>query len=222
MKANSLRKYESSLPQAILFDWDNTLVDSWKTSYHVFNKILDYYGRPPFTPEQFLKKPQLSVRDSFPFLFGDNWKEVQRIYYKTYEAIHLKFLTPLVGVEKLLSYLYKNKVYMALVSNKNGDILRKEVEFLNWKSYFNKIIGSNDAESDKPSCLPVKLALDSIQIECSQDILFVGDSMVDVECARNSGCVPVIIGSLQPIYGSTHDLKNFLDFKAFGKYLGME
>ena len=37
-KAHLSNRQEEGLPKAILFDWDNTLVDSWRTTYHVFNK----------------------------------------------------------------------------------------------------------------------------------------------------------------------------------------
>ena len=84
-KAHLSNRQEEGLPKAILFDWDNTLVDSWRTTYHVFNKILDYYGRPLLTEGQFFERPQISVKDSFPHTFGDNLREVQRIYYKLYE-----------------------------------------------------------------------------------------------------------------------------------------
>jgi phosphoglycolate phosphatase len=220
-KAHLSNRQEEGLPKAILFDWDNTLVDSWRTTYHVFNKILDYYGRPLLTERQFFKRPQISVKDSFPHTFGDNWREVQRIYYKLYEEVHLKFLLPLPGARDLLAHLKRNNVYMALVSNKNGNFLRKEVEFLNWKDYFGAIVGSSDAESDKPSSLPVKLALGSIEGISSKDVLFVDDSMIDIQCARNSGCTPVIVGGLRPIEDQSQDLKKFPDCSAFGKYLGL-
>lgn len=222
MKATNLFSHRKILPKAVLFDWDNTLVDSWRRTYDVLNKTLDYYGRPSLTEIQFLQRPQVSLKDSFPEMFGDDWHEAERIYYRLYEELHLKLLLPLPGVEKLLARLKENNVCMAVVSNKNGNFLRKEVEFLNWRSYFVRVVGSGDVASDKPSPLPAKLALASVGVAPSKDVLFVGDSTIDIQCARNSGCSPIIIGGLQPIKDQSQDLKKFSDCYAFGEYLGLK
>ncbi|PPR65951.1 MAG: hypothetical protein CFH03_00782, partial [Alphaproteobacteria bacterium MarineAlpha3_Bin2] len=36
-------------PRAILFDWDNTLVDSWPTIIDALNVTLEAYGKTPWT-----------------------------------------------------------------------------------------------------------------------------------------------------------------------------
>ena len=223
MQALNIQSQQDEFPQAILFDWDNTLVNNKKTTYQAFNTVLKYYGRPQMTLEPFLNRPQLSVKDSFPKTFGEEWEEVRRLYYELYEKIHLTFLAPLPGTQELLAYLEQNNVCMAVVSNKNGNFLRKEVEFLKWTRYFKAVIGSDDAEDDKPSPQPVRLALGSMGIVASKDIFFVGDSVVDVECAHNSGCTPILLKE-HGFSGSFHEkgLMKFPDWYAFGRYLGLE
>jgi phosphoglycolate phosphatase len=47
---------------------------------------------------------------------------------------------------------------------------------------------------DKPDAAPVRLALGPSGIAAGEAVWFVGDTGVDMECAGNSGCVPVLLG----------------------------
>ena len=40
------------LPRAILFDWDNTLVESWGVIHEAMNLTLDAMGHVPWTREE--------------------------------------------------------------------------------------------------------------------------------------------------------------------------
>ncbi len=56
---------------------------------------------------------------------------------------------------------------------------------------------------DKPQPEPVQLALSNIA-QKPHNIWFVGDTMIDVECAINSGCCPILFGD-QPTGGVVND-----------------
>ena len=99
------------------------------------------------------------------------------------------------GAKFLLDFLHNQSMYIALVSNEHGDNLRKEVQKMNWTKYFNKIVGAGDAEDNKPSVAPIKLALKGSGIELGQEVWFVGDSATDIECAHNSQLISVLYGS---------------------------
>jgi len=51
---------------------------------------------------------------------------------------------------------------------------------------------------DKPHAAPVLMALDGSEIPAGRDVWLVGDTAVDMECAYNSGCLPVLLGSADP------------------------
>lgn len=186
--------YPKKLPKAILFDWDNTLVDTWRVAYDSLNSSLKALGRKTFTQEEFWKQPHLSLKDSSRDLFGDYFAEGEKLFYESVKRIHLKELLTLKGAETLLKDLKTRNLYMGVVSNKEGLLLRKEVEHLGWKDFFHQVVGSRDAEEDKPSHLPVLAALQTSAVIPSHDVWFVGDSIVDVHCARASGCIPVVVG----------------------------
>lgn len=186
--------YPQTLPRAILFDWDNTLVDTWSVAFKGINAALEAVGRLPITIEEFWQRPHHSMRDAAVELFGDSFERGERVFYETVEKIHLQEVKALLGAEHLLDNLKARGIYLGIVSNKEGSYLRKEVHHLGWKSYFREIVGARDAKEDKPSALPVLAALKDSKINPSHEVWFVGDSIVDVHCARASGCVPIVVG----------------------------
>ena len=180
-------------PRAIIFDWDNTLVDSWGTIHDALNFLMEAMAQPSWTMAQTRERVRLSLRESFPRIFGERWEEAQRIYLDRFRAIHLERLSPLPGRADMLRVLAAGH-YLAVVSNKTGAVLRNEAAHLGWSSLFGSIVGAGDAHTDKPHCAPVELALQPSGIQPGPDVWFVGDTAVDMECALASGCIPVLLG----------------------------
>lgn len=182
-------------PKAILFDWDNTLVDSFGVIHKSFDETLFAMGMGHCNREEMNKMlGTASLRDNFPKIFGDRWTEAKKIYYGHFEKYHLTSFTALKGVSELLEEISKLNIYMAVVSNKRGDYLRAEVNASGWSKYFSKSVGANDVKKDKPSPDPIYHALqgtDIVPVHNSGDVWFVGDSNVDMEAAHRADCVPI-------------------------------
>ncbi len=187
-----------SRPRAILFDWDNTLIDSWAVIHECQNATLQAFGHQPWTLEQTRKRVRKSMRDSFPGLFGEDWQAAGEFFYHRFNEIHLEKLTPLCGAEEMLADLTDQGIYLAVVSNKKGEYLRREAAHLGWKPYFGNLIGALDAKADKPATAPVHMALRGSGIKAGPEVWFAGDACVDLECAVNSGCIPVLVRDNSP------------------------
>jgi phosphoglycolate phosphatase len=181
-------------PRAIIFDWDNTLVDSWGTIHDALNFLMAAMERPLWSIEDTKERVRLSLREAFPAIFGERWEEARDIYLNRFQEIHLERLTPLPGREAMLRALAADGIYLAVVSNKTGAVLRNEVAHLGWSPFFGAIVGAGDAHTDKPHCAPVELALQPSGIKPGDEVWFVGDTAIDMECALGSGCVPVLLG----------------------------
>ena len=180
-------------PAALIFDWDNTLVDSWGTIHAALNSMLAQMGHGPWTMEETQLKVRKSLRDAFPAMFGDRWEQARDIYLTAFEALHIERLAALPDAEAVLKAAQDQGCYLALVSNKTGRFLRREVAALGWEAYFGKVIGAGDAPQDKPDRAPVDLALVGSGIEAGPWVWFVGDTGIDMACARNAGCVPILV-----------------------------
>jgi phosphoglycolate phosphatase len=181
-------------PAAVLFDWDNTLVDTWKTIFYALNDTLLAFGLEPWTEEFALQNIQQSGREAFPRLFGTRAKEAQKFFYKLVEGDNLQGLNPMPEAQALLEVLSKMGIPIGIVSNKNSLFLRKEVLHLGWENYFGVLVGAGDAARDKPAADPVLLALEILNIPVTQDVWMIGDAPVDWDCAIAAGCQPIAIG----------------------------
>ncbi len=182
-------------PRAVLFDWDNTLVDNWVTITDAFNVTLTAMGHQPWTIDETRARVRASLRDSFPKLFGERWPEARRIYIDAFAGRHLATLKPLPGAETLLRALGARSLWVGVVSNKTGNFLRREVEHLGWGRYFHRVVGAGDAAKDKPAPDPVHLALAESGVRAGPEVWFVGDTEMDMECAHSSGCLPVLLNA---------------------------
>ena len=58
-------------PRAMLFDWDNTLVDTWPTIVECYHDTFTALGQTPWTADEVRDRAHGSLRDVFPSLFGD-------------------------------------------------------------------------------------------------------------------------------------------------------
>ncbi len=184
-------------PRALVFDWDNTLVDSWTTIHEALVLTFTAMGREPWTLEETKARVRHSLRDAFPPLFGDRWEEARKLYLDHFTAIHIERLEPIAGAGEMLSEAKAAGLYLAVLSNKTGRILRREAEHLGWSGYFASLVGAGDARADKPDPAAMQLALTGC-VHGSDAIWYVGDTALDMECASRAACTGVLLGAYDP------------------------
>jgi phosphoglycolate phosphatase len=187
-------------PRAILFDWDNTLIDSWPCIHRVVNECMAHMGHPLWTLEETKRRIGRSMRDTFPEMFGDRWEEARDVFLAAFRAVHLDMLTVLDGTEPMLRGLATRGIPMGLVSNKTGSLLRREVQALGWEPLFFAQVGAGDAARDKPAIEAVELALGSAPgaVRPGADVWLVGDSPTDMACAHACGLTPILLRPWAP------------------------
>lgn len=180
-------------PRAIVFDWDNTLVDTWPVITATMNVTLIAMGHEPWSPAEAKRRIARSLRESFPELFGDRWEDARDVFYAELERGHLERLTPLPGAEAALKHFGARGVPLAVVSNKTARYLHREVAHLGWEHYFTTVFGAGELPRDKPAPDAVFAFLARAGLAPGRDIWFVGDSSVDVEIAHAAGCASVLV-----------------------------
>lgn len=181
-------------PSAIIFDFDDTLVNA----KDIINKSLASTFAKYDISDNVLKEKNIdinrSLRDYFHHIFADKLQEARDTYYSHYIE-YAKDLQKLKHAEEVLKLLKSNGVYTAVVSNKNGQRLRYEIEeHFAWKDYFHKIVGAGDVHEDKPSAVPAKFALADADIQDYSNVWLIGDSLVDLRTAENLGCKGILFG----------------------------
>lgn len=180
--------------RAVVFDLDGTLVNSVDDLTENVNLALKQVGYPERTVEEIKRfvgngVEMLMIR-ALPK--GTAKEEIDKCFliFKGYYLSNMHNRTkPYEGIIELLTELKARGIKTAVVSNKL-DQATKEM----CNDYFGDLIGvaigDNDQRQRKPAADNVLEAL--IQIGASQeDAIYVGDTKVDVETAKNSK-LPVV------------------------------
>lgn len=195
---------ELTPPKAILFDWDNTLVNTWPTIHQALHETFIEWGMTPWTMAETKLKVGKSLRDAFPPLFGKDWEKAADYYVSSFQAIHLEQLDPLPNVLPVLEYIKQATPFIGVVSNKKGNNLRKEAKHIGWEHYFDVIIGAQDAERDKPHADPAAHALKDSTIPMGKDVWFVGDTTTDLGCAQAGGMPAILFGDVEGAFNGVY------------------
>ena len=206
-------------PQAVLFDWDNTLVDTWPCIIHAMNHTLEAMGHAPWSEAEARARIARSLRDAFPELFGERWEEARGVFYAAFSRVHLDMLVALPAAAEALEALKALGVPLGIVSNKTGAYLRQEVEHLGWQGHFTAVVGAGDATRDKPAIDPVLLALEGSGLAPAETVWFLGDSLVDMQCAAESGCTGVFLHPEPPPLESFGPTPPHLFFRGCEEFL---
>jgi phosphoglycolate phosphatase len=183
-----------SSPKAIIFDWDNTLVDAlpliWQVSRIVAETLLENQIFEAQVDGAFISKQQFFQQ------FGHKEQEAVQLFRSTYKELTKENgVAPFDNALSTLDLIKSSGIPMVLVSNKYHELLHFEVQHLEWESYFMKIVGSGDTDYDKPHPAPVKLALSAINMEPHNGVWLIGDATADVQCALNTSCQPILFGN---------------------------
>ena len=179
--------------EAVIFDWDNTLVDAWGGIVAALNVVLGEWNLPAWTEAEGRARIRGSVRDTFPGLFGDDWPRAARRLRETMAALPPGHLRLMPGAEAALAAAAAWPA--AVVSNKEGETLRREVAHLGWTARFGAIVGAGDADADKPHPAPIWHALGLIGVKPGRSVWYVGDTGSDMQAARAAGCTAVLVGN---------------------------
>lgn len=182
----------------MLFDWDKTLADNWQLIIDAVNHTFEQFGMDKWSNEEANEKISLSARELFPTLFFERSDEALEIFYRFFGENHLRYVKPIEGGRDMLEYLARRKVSLGVVSNKKSDLLKKEIQQLEYQDFFTSVIGAGDAKEDKPSKEPIIMAMNEISKKQNksygcEDIIYIGDSHTDIETAKNANCMCLII-----------------------------
>ena len=183
----------ASRPSVLLYDWDNTLVDGWAGITGALNAVFAAFGHQLWTVEDTRNRVRVSLRESFPVMFGDQWERARDIFYAALTEQHLDHVTAMPGVPALLEA--GSAWPQGVVSNKAGAFLRREVIHLGWSGYFGPVIGAGDAGADKPDPAPIYLALSQLGHSADGSVWYMGDTALDMQAARAAGVTAVLVGN---------------------------
>lgn len=185
--------------EAILWDYDGTLMDSSKKSIEVSLEVLSN-----FIPDIYENIPKpLSSRENFQETYGriSDWVELYHVCYgltdeqtrlavKMWGEVQLRNKTEAElyeGISKVLENFKDTK--MGVCSQNGAEIIRKSLERNSVLKYFGAVIGVDDVlfEEQKPHPSAFIKCLEKLGIsDRNRTFVYIGDHSVDVAFGRNA------------------------------------
>jgi phosphoglycolate phosphatase len=209
-----------SLPfavRAIAFDLDGTLLDTLPDLAAAAQRMLAELGRPP-VDEQTVRSyigngiPRLTKRLLTGTLDGEPPREVferaQALFEENYRAALSVRTTVFPGVAEGLQRFREGGFALACITNKAQAFTLPLLEQTGLREFFALVLSGDSLAKKKPDPLPL--------LHCAQQLgtdpaglLYIGDSIADVQAARAAGC-PVVCVS----YGYSNQEVQDLDCDA--------
>ncbi len=175
--------------RALIFDLDGTLIDSKLDLALSVNATLTELGRNPLPHEQIFSyvgqgAPALIARALGSAASEEDCQLALEFFIKYYSAHKLDNTALYPGVRETLDAL--RGMPMAVYTNKPVRVSRSIIEELGVAAHFRAVYGGNSFERKKPDPMGVESILREFGAAPEQ-VMFVGDSEVDVQTARNAG-----------------------------------
>ena len=100
----------------------------------------------------------------------------------------------MAGAAEMLSELARSELYLAVVSNKTGAVLRREAEHLGWTAHFSRAGRRRRCRARQAGGGADTAGARAAAASPCAEAWYVGDTALDMECARNAGCLGVLLG----------------------------
>lgn len=181
---------------AVIFDFDETLVDSFESRFSGIRQAVErHLGRDFSKPEALdLVRRFSNIEALARYLSSDRVvaHDIAETYREYIYGEGRKDLRPFPGIRGALSRLSK-RMPLALVTSRYRDISHGEDNWgvihdlaaLRLSRYFCVVVGYEDTDEHKPSPAPFLRCLDVLGLRGA--ILAVGDSPLDIRAARGAG-----------------------------------
>ena len=169
--------------RAILFDWDGTLLDSFRAdsrAYQAMFRALEI----PWTARDLARhySPDWYRVYEAARIPRDKWELADKLWGRAYQKENPRLLP---GVRKMLTKLRCDFV-LGLVTSGDAKRVRRQLNQFEFTALFGACICAEDAPRRKPHPAPLKYAMHCMKMRV-QDCIYVGDAPEDIEMARRAG-----------------------------------
>lgn len=173
--------------QAVVFDLDGTLVDSYGAIAECFNHARTSLGEVPLAEDEVRRMVGHGLESLMERAVGkERVDEAVRLFRERYDRICTGRTVPLPEVPETLAALHVLGVRMGVATNKPARFARRILEALELMPPLAVAVGPGPGLPAKPDPSMVRRVLAELGTEPSR-ALYVGDMGVDVATARAAG-----------------------------------
>ena len=183
--------------KAVLFDMDGTVLDTLGDLANVVNHVLGEFGMPLHSRAEIAtylgNGAGWLIAHAVPEGTDEGLvREILRVYQPWYDA-HCAILTaPYPGIPEMMARLRDAGVKQAVISNKQDSAVRL-LAAEHFPGLLEAAVGESPSVRRKPNPDAVLEALRAMGVERGEAV-YVGDTEVDLETARNAGLDGASVG----------------------------
>lgn len=182
----------------IIFDLDGTLLDTLPDLNNAVNYTMQKHGFNQL-PIEHTKKAignglQMLIKRCVPEGTSDEkYLEVLSTFREYYSSHCTELTKPYEGMDKVLKYLRRHGYKLGVITNKNIDMATIMLNKY-YPNMFSAIVGSAPKIRVKPSYDMMNIIRNKLNIKNSNRILYIGDTELDYEFAKNSMVKCILVG----------------------------
>ena len=182
--------------KGVIFDLDGTLIDTLGDIAASMNKALEKHGFPALDTAAYKDKVGWGLRRLASLCLPQDAQHDDIVTAIAEDATQFYVETPLEhttvypGILVLIAELKRRKIKTAVLTNKNDPTTQIVVSSLFPQGSFDIVQGELNGKPRKPDPASVWDLLVELKLTPS-DVIFAGDSEVDIETAVTSGCFPL-------------------------------
>lgn len=199
-----------------IFDLDGTLLDTLNDLHSSCNYALRTHGMPERSLEEVRQFVGNGVKKLMERAIPDGldnplFEDTLQTFRQHYLLHNLDTTLPYPGIMEMLQQLKAQGKRIAVVSNKFYAATQDLCKHF-FGDTIQVAIGEREDIKKKPAPDTVLEALRQLQVT-RQDAVYVGDSEVDIETARNSGipCISVLWGFRSKSFLLSHGATTFIE-----------
>jgi phosphoglycolate phosphatase len=172
---------------AVLFDFDGTLIDSFRAIAASVNFIRHLNGAPPLSVAEVTRHvgrgPDYLLSHTIP---GYQPQLDLGRYRDHHPTVMFESTVLMPGAAEALERLHETGKWLGLCSNKPRLFSERLLDHLGIRPYFEVVLGPEDVAHPKPAPDMLCAALARLSLPATR-VLYVGDMTVDIETARAAG-----------------------------------
>lgn len=181
--------------RGVLFDWDGTLLDSYRADSNAYLQMFRVMGIPwglaelahHYSPDWYsvYRAANLPV---------ERWAEADRIWRHYYKAERPVLQRDALAILARLSGRYQ----LGLVTSGSNARVRAQLRAFGLERHFAVRVFGDDSPRRKPHPAPIQIALARMALEPAACV-YIGDAPEDIQMAQRAGVIAVGILGNSPV-----------------------
>ena len=177
----------------LIFDFDGTLMDtngvilrSWQ---HTYRTLTGHEGDEEYILRTFGEPLELSLKNAFPDVPVEKSVDI----YRTWHADHFSEMISLFpGVSEMLKEAKSRGYKMGIATSRVEETLYEGLQKYDLTDLFDEIVTVEEVSSHKPDPECIFKVLEKLGSN-PENAVMVGDSRLDMMCAKNAGVKAVLV-----------------------------